>query len=256
MGRMKEANQVESIAVISDVHGNRWALEAVLADIAELGVSQVVNLGDVLHGPLDPRGTAELLLERGFPTACGNQDREIVDETSPMTDTLAYVRDQLTDTHLDWIRALGMSISFGPVLGFHASLNSDTEYLLWEIGSGGARFRRSRDVQRILTETQPNLILCGHDHVPRTMVLPNGPTVVDPGSVGLPAYWDDVPHPHVMEAGSPHARYAVVTRTGNGYSVADRAIPYDWESAAETAHRNGRPDWATWLRTGQASQED
>ena len=88
------------------------------------------------------------------------------------------------------------------------------------------------------------------------MTLPGGQTVVNPGSVGLPAYWDDLPHPHVMETGSPHARYSVISYSEFGWSVTDRIVPYDCESAAETANRNGRPDWAEWLKTGRAKKCD
>jgi len=55
-----------------------------------------------------------------------------------------------------------------------------------------------------------------------------------------------------MEAGSPHARYAIVTRSDDNWKVEHLAIAYDWESAARLAERNGRPDWAAWLRTGRA----
>jgi len=56
------------------------------------------------------------------------------------------------------------------------------------------------------------VILCGHTHIQRSVSLPTGQTVVNPGSVGLPAYEDDSPTYHKMESGSPHARYAIVSR--------------------------------------------
>ena len=77
-------------------------------------------------------------------------------------------------------------------------------------------------------------------------------TIVNPGSVGLPAYTDDDPWPHAMEAGSPHARYAVLEHTRTGWRVDPVAVEYDWEAAARAAERNGRPDWAAWIRTGRA----
>ena len=55
-------------AAIADVHGNCAALEAVLADIAGAGLTEIVNLGDHLSGPLEPRRTADLLMGRGFPS--------------------------------------------------------------------------------------------------------------------------------------------------------------------------------------------
>jgi len=100
-------------------------------------------------------------------------------------------------------------------------------------------------------DAQASLILCGHTHVPRSMQLDDGRLVVNPGSVGLQAYDDDLPYPHKAENGTPHARYAVVERTGAGWSVEHYAVAYDWQAAAEVAARHGREDWAYALRTGR-----
>ena len=66
-------------AAIADVHGNCVALEAVLADISATGLTEVVNLGDHVSGPLEPRRTADLLIDRGFPSIRGDQDRKLVE---------------------------------------------------------------------------------------------------------------------------------------------------------------------------------
>ena len=66
------------LAVISDIHGNLTALEAVLADIATQGVDQTVNLGDILSGPLQPAETADLLMARNFTTIRGNHERQVL----------------------------------------------------------------------------------------------------------------------------------------------------------------------------------
>ena len=79
MQMIGDANmQNASIAVLSDIHGNRWALEAVLADIQHRGVDELMNIGDSLYGPLDPAGTAEILLPLNIPTVRGNEDRIIL----------------------------------------------------------------------------------------------------------------------------------------------------------------------------------
>jgi predicted phosphodiesterase len=49
------------IAVLSDIHGNVWALQAVLDDAKRRAVEKFINLGDILYGPLKPRETFELL---------------------------------------------------------------------------------------------------------------------------------------------------------------------------------------------------
>jgi predicted phosphodiesterase len=101
------------------------------------------------------------------------------------------------------------------------------------------------------------LILCGHTHVPRAMAVPGGPLVVNPGSAGLPAYDDEHPHPHVIETGAPHARWALVERrAGAGWRVALRATAYDWSAASARALQNGRGDWADALATGFVGRKE
>jgi diadenosine tetraphosphatase ApaH/serine/threonine PP2A family protein phosphatase len=99
----------------------------------------------------------------------------------------------------------------------------------------------------------PPLLLCGHDHVPALVRLGDGRHIINPGSVGLPAYRDRAPFPHAMETGSPHARYSIVSRWNSGVIVQNIAVPYDWEAAASTSEKNGRPDWACFLRSGRAA---
>jgi len=112
--------------------------------------------------------------------------------------------------------------------------------------------RENSELLEALEGWPQQVILCGHDHLPRTLRLPGGRLIVNPGSVGLPAYSDDKPFPHVMESGSPHARYAIMTKAPAGWEVEPVAIPYDWTAAADRARSNGREDWAKWLLTGKA----
>ena len=63
----------------------------------------------------------------------------------------------------------------------------------------------------------------------------------------------DEPFPYAMESGSPHARYALLTRTPTSWQVEHIELPYDWRHAAEVAREHGRPDWAAWLATGRAA---
>ena len=61
-----------------------WLLcEAVLADIGALGINEVVNLGDHVSGPLEAARTADLLIERGFPSVRG--DQETIDSNARWT---------------------------------------------------------------------------------------------------------------------------------------------------------------------------
>ena len=99
------------LAVVSDIHGNRNALEAVLADITEKGITDVVNLGDNVYGPLDPAGTAELLIELGWPTVRGNEDRIIVSAGAD-SPTVQYVRQSLNRAQMEWLEGLPSSPAF------------------------------------------------------------------------------------------------------------------------------------------------
>lgn len=77
--------------------------------------------------------------------------------------------------------------------------------------------------------------------------------MLNPGSVGCPGYVDPTPPAHVSEAGSPHARYAMLTRRKAGWSVELIAVEYDWEMASRRAAENGRDEWARALATGFVS---
>lgn len=258
------------LAVISDIHGNLLALEAVLADIAGQGVDQTVNLGDILSGPLQPAETADLLMARGFTTIRGNHERQVLDlldrgqHLDPLS-TDGYTAGQLTSAHVTWIRSLParLELAGGDVLLCHGTPDSDLIYWMETVVPGfgdghptGIRPATAEEVLERLGEAgsrAPSLILCGHTHVPRMIQCGNS-LVVNPGSVGLQAYDDDHPHPHVVENGAPHARYAVVEKTSQGWRVDLRAVPYDHPAAAQAAAGRGRPDWAHALATGWAKR--
>jgi hypothetical protein len=74
---------------------------------------------------------------------------------------------------------------------------------------------------------------------------------INSGSVGLPAYDDEVPEYHVIETGSTHARYAVLERKHGIWQAELICVAYDHRQAAERARRNGRLDWAEALQTGR-----
>ncbi len=246
--------QLNRFGVLSDIHGNRLALEAVLADAASAGITQFVNLGDHLQGPLDPIGTAELLMPLNIPSIRGNCDRLLFEEGTIAApgSTLAANRATLAPQHKAWLAAMPQTLILGDVLLCHGTPWADDVYLLVEVTPDGARMKRNEEIAPILDGIEASLVLCGHSHVSRIVQMPNGTLLVNPGSVGLPAYTDESPHPHAMEAGSPHARYAILTRSDCNWHVEHHAVLYDWNAAAQIASRNQRPDCARWLRTGRA----
>jgi predicted phosphodiesterase len=242
-----------SIAVLSDIHGNRWALEAVMEDIGRRGISTVVNLGDCVYGPLDPAGTADMLIDLNMCTVRGNEDR-IITEAAPSSPTLDYVREQLKRSHIEFLQSLPPTGSIeDEILLFHGTPDDDREYLIHKAGRNGLVLRGEKEIRRRIDAYPEMLYLCGHDHLPNVIRWKDGKLVVNPGSVGLPAYSDDIPYPHLVENGSPHARYCIVGKPGSDWEVEHIAVPYDYETASDMAGRNKREDWAHWLRTGRAN---
>src|SRR5215468_2712466 len=98
-------------AAIADVHGNCPALEAVLADIAALGLKDVVNLGDHVSGPLEAARTADLLIERGFPSIRGDQDRKLVELHEAGASDRQDFRE-LEPRHFAWMAGLPPTLTY------------------------------------------------------------------------------------------------------------------------------------------------
>jgi len=250
------------IAVVSDIHGNLPALEAVLADIARGGADLTVNLGDILSGPLWPCETAERLMPLNLPTIRGNHERQLLAQRrEQMSPADAHTDAQLAPAHRDWLRSLPVELWPAPdVYCCHGTPASDLAYWLETVtpdferpGPPGARMASADEARARLgaqRDGKASLLLCGHTHMPRALQLAPGQLVLNPGSVGLQAYDDAHPHPHVIENGSPHARWALAERGRHGWRLQFHAVDYDWEAAARRAEANGRLDWADALRSG------
>jgi predicted phosphodiesterase len=239
------------VAAIADIHGNLPALEAVLADIANTGADMIVDLGDCCSGPLWPKETEELLKACGMPTVRGNHDRILAEMPRALMGlTDAYAFDCLTEAQRERLGALPTTLAVVPgVLAFHATPANDNQYLLESIVGDRMVLASSEDVRTRLDGARAPLILCAHSHQPRVVFTPDGNMIVNPGSVGCPAYIDT---DHASQTGSPHARYAIATETKAGWRADLRAVVYDWERASQQARRVGRPEWAHWLATGYA----
>ena len=91
---------------------------------------------------------------------------------------------------------------------------------------------------------------CGHSHVARSVRSARGQLIVNPGSVGQPAYRDTYPYPHAIESGSPDARYAIAERRGGVWQACLISVPYPHQAMAALARSRARPDWAAALASG------
>ncbi len=199
------------IAVISDVHGNADALAAVLAELDAAGIGRLLNLGDHFSGPLDAAGTWALLRDRPMLSILGNHDRALIDrppEAMGDWDRPAYA--QLPPEALDWLRGLPATAETGDLLLCHGTPASDSDYWLERVAGDTLVLRDPAGIEAEVGGRPQALFLCGHSHVARLVRLADGRAVVNPGSVGSPAWLDDRPPAHRMETGSPDARYAVL----------------------------------------------
>jgi putative phosphoesterase len=240
------------IAVISDVHGNIDALDAVLMDAASEGAERIVNLGDICSGPLFPCETADRLMALNLPTISGNHERQLLTyDFGSMGLSDQYAATTLRADQKEWLKGLPKTMKLeDDVLLVHGTPDSDVGYFLDTVAETGLRPATDDEIKMRAADRDFKLILCGHTHIPRAVRLEHR-LFVNPGSVGLQAYQDDRPFPHAVENTSPHARYAIVSKTGGEWSCELRKVAYAWEKAAQLAEERGREDWARALRTGR-----
>jgi len=244
-------------AMVADIHGNLPALEAVIADLDRESGRQpldgVVNLGDHVSGPLWPAETLALVMQQKWIHLSGNHDRQLSQlevEVMGVSDRHAHAR--LTTADLAWLRALPSRESpEDEILAFHGTPEDDCGYLLETVAAGRAQLASTAEIEARLGCWRAPLMLCAHTHQPRVVTMGGGVLIVNPGSVGLPAYESDYPEPHVSETGCVHARYALAEKSATGWRIELRAVPYDHLAAARQAAANGRPDWEIALRTGR-----
>lgn len=241
------------LALVSDIHGNLPALEAVLDDTRRRGVTRIVNLGDSLSGPLLPLETAQFLMAQDWVQLAGNHERQLL-EFGQMGggDSDAYAFAQLTPDVFEWMRALTHALPLDDdVFLCHGTPRSDVEGFLDSIDGDHTRPATAAEIAARCDLRQPRVIACGHTHIPRVVTSATGQLLVNPGSVGLQAYEDDHPHLHYVENGDAYARYATLEQRGGQWHAQIHPVPYDFESMAKLAEKNGRPGWARALRTGR-----
>lgn len=240
------------IAILSDIHGNLPALEAVVADAEARGCRSFINLGDILSGPLWPRETADFLMARDWVTIAGNHDRELVTgKREDMGRSDIHALGELDARHLQWLAALPATLQWREdVYLCHGNPDDDIHYLMHRVEPDLIRDAHVHEIEQALGPRGSHVIACGHSHLPRHVELGDGRRVFNPGSVGLPAYAWEYPHVHRMELGAADARYAVLTGAGVEARIDLISVDYDHRAAAARAEANGRMDWAVPLRTG------
>lgn len=241
------------LALVSDIHGNLPALEAVAADIRRQGVDQVLCLGDNLSSPLMPRETAQWLMTSGWPVLAGNHERQVLEwtpEAGGASD--GFARAALGSAELGWLRGLQPHWAWAPGIYLcHGTPRRDDEHFLETPRGGALGLATAAEIAERLGDHTEALVACGHSHVPRAVRTAAGQLLINPGSVGLQAYVDDEPERYVVERGTPDANYAIVEQRDGRWHCSQHAVAYDHAAMAALAERNGRPEWAQALLTGR-----
>ena len=185
------------IAVISDVHGNIEALEAVLADIKEEGCEKIFALGDyAMAGPepdkvvnwfMDNYSRFDITMIQGNTDSMianyTNELQKVVSEKAPvMADALKNDVELLSEEQKDFLKNLDeqkkLEIDGVKILLVHGSPRKNNEDILPDVPMD--------KLLEMLEGVEADVILCGHTHIPCGIQTPNKKTVVNVGSVGRP----------------------------------------------------------------------
>jgi putative phosphoesterase len=203
------------VGLISDVHGNRVALAAVLADMP--AVDALVNAGDVVgYNPWpaacveamqDPTGLADAVPGGPVPTVMGNHDRAVAEGSAFRFNDMAragveHARSALDDDHLEWLADLPDE----------RRLFEDRVHVVHGHPDDPDHYTRPHEFGPDLLRDGADALVMGHTHVQHHETYDEG-VVLNPGSVGQPR--DD----------DPRAAYAVLDL--DALTVAEHRVDYD-----------------------------
>ena len=242
----------ERVAVFADIHGNADALVAVLGDADMRGVEAMIDLGDMFSGPLAARETADILATLEMYHLIGNHDEALLDaDNRTLSPSDATADMELGGWHKEWMATMPATLDFGDVFACHGTPTSNVTYWAERAAYGTLLLRDMAEIEAEAGDLPHRVFLCAHSHQPRLTKLSGGRLLVNPGSVGCPAYRDGN---HASETGKPHARYALLTRRADGeYEAELIAVPYDASRMIEMAQLRNEPDWVSALETGRVA---
>ena len=234
------------IAIISDIHGNCVALDAVLTDIKQVEVDQVVCLGDAVQGGSQPAEVVARLRELACPVVMGNADdwlltgedtgaENIPEERRVRMDAVrSWQLTQLTPDDLTFMQAFKPTVRIQldderSLLCYHGSPQSFDHVILPQTPD--------EEVRQFLKPEGHTIYTGGHTHMQfirhfeRTFHF-------NPGSVGV-AYRHDQPDDHFRL--DPWAEYALLSSRSGKLSLEFRRVPFDVERLFSVYKTSGRP---------------
>jgi predicted phosphodiesterase len=168
-------------ALLSDIHGNMAAFDAVLSELARFGIDDAVVLGDVAQGGDQPAAVLDRLADLGWPVILGNADHFLLEVPTDANEEISeeqlarrsWSLSQLEERHLEQIRAFRPTYARHGLLAFHGSPGNFEDIL----------FPETEDDAPWRVEGYA-LLAGGHTHVQWTTRIGDA-QYVNPGSVGL-----------------------------------------------------------------------
>jgi len=244
----------KSYAIISDIHGNLLALLAVLKNIHARRIDTIINLGDHFFGALEPESVAQILRENPMLSIRGNTDREILESLGKVSekDQMERVKAELSKQSIDFLKQLPLTLNVDDLIFVcHGTPDNDNEYLLEKVTEKGVFVYNDEELITKTKDIGQRIIVCGHSHVSRVVYLSNDKIILNPGSVGLPAYLGNGEYRFAMESMTPHAKYAIIHADGPAIGIEQVQCAYDWHKASAAAKSNGSNAWAQFLLHGR-----
>jgi putative phosphoesterase len=235
-------------AIISDIHGNLAALEAVLAELRAAGIDRVVCLGDVAATGPQPHQVIQRLRTLKCPVVMGNTDEWLLNpRPDPKADVEAqryeaidtWCAQQLQPPDVDFLRTFKPTIEVGlgessSLIGYHGSPRSNTERITSTLSDV--------ELEIALDDAHATILAGGHTHVQMIRRFEDM-LVINPGSVGLP-------YEKVGDAlrSPPWAEYAVIAAEAKHLRVELRRAIYDVKPMLEAAKTRGMPHADWWVK--------
>ena len=236
------------VALLSDIHGNFIALEAVLNDLAGEQIDQFICLGDVAEAGPQPSQVVARLRDLGCLAVMGNTDAQmLIHEPYPPRDAdtpryneiVLWCADQLTPVDLDAIRTFQPTVELAvgdgtTMLCFHGSPRSYNDIILAATPED--------ELATLLAGFQATILAGGHTHR-QLLRRYNQALIVNPGSVGLP-----VEHASATAPGyhPPWAEYAMVSYERGRLGIELRRTPIDIKAVVQAAFDSGMPHAEWW----------
>lgn len=235
------------IAILSDIHGNLNAFEAVLADLKKTSPDLVLHGGDLADGGSTPAAIVDRIRELGWQGVLGNTDEmlfrpEALDafsagkpELRSLFDVVRQMatatREELGDRRLAWLSALPAIQQAGEMVLLHASPES-----VWQAPGPEAEEEMLDEVYRSINS---KVVVYGHIHHAFLRMV-NGRTYINSGSVGLP--YD----------GDPRASYVLI----DGNKAQIQRVEYDIhrEIAALRRRSSAGHEWIARILTSARAQ--